>query len=206
MNQSKGWMVMNKWQNRFDQPEYVFGKEANVFIQEAATHFELGPTVLAVAEGEGRNAVFLAERGCDVTIWDFAQSGLDKAQALADEKGVQLTTTIQDLQHADWPSNQYDTIVCIFGHFTPELRKQTLEGIQKAVKPGGLYVTEVYAKEQLDYGTGGPKEESYLYEESDFDVFKGWETLHFEKKEVERQEGAGHTGLSRVYQYVGRKK
>lgn len=197
---------MNKWQTRFDQPEYVFGKEPNVFIQEAAERFELGPDVLAVAEGEGRNAVFLAEQGCNVTIWDFAQSGLDKAQALASEKGVKLKTKIQDLQQADWPTNQYDTIICVFGHFNPELRKQTLEGIMKAVKSGGLYVTEVYAKEQIEYGTGGPKDLAFLNEESDFDVFKDWETLHFEKKEVERQEGIGHTGFSRVFQYVGRKK
>lgn len=194
---------MNKWQQRFNQPEYVFGKEANEFIQEAAKRFPIGPNVLAVAEGEGRNAVFLAEQGCDVTIWDFAQSGLDKAQALAKEKGVRLKTKVQDLQEAEWPRDEYDSIICVFGHFSPELRKQTLEGIRQAVKPGGLFITEVYAKEQLDYGTGGPKELSYLYEVKDFDVFADWEHLHFEKKEVLREEGEGHSGLSCVIQFAG---
>lgn len=198
--------MMNKWQERFNQTDYVFGKEANVFIQEAAARFTIGPDVLAVAEGEGRNAVFLAEQGCDVTIWDFAQSGLDKAQALAKEKGVQLKTKIQDLQEANWPIDKYDTIICVFGHFNPELRVQTLKGIRQAVKPGGLFVTEVYAKEQIDYGTGGPKDETYLYEMTDFDVFSDWEHLHVEKKEVVREEGAGHSGLSQVIQFAGRKK
>lgn len=198
--------MMNKWQERFSQTEYVFGKEANAFIQEAAERFELGPAVLAVAEGEGRNAVFLAEQGCDVMIWDFAQSGLDKAKVLAKEKGVQLKTQIQDLQEAYWPKDKYDTIICVFGHFHPELRKRTLEGIRQAVKPGGLFVTEVYAKEQIDYGTGGPKDLDYLYEPKDFDVFADWDQLHFEKNEVVREEGTGHSGLSRVIQFVGRKK
>ncbi|WP_432352912.1 class I SAM-dependent methyltransferase [Sporosarcina sp. A2] len=197
---------MNKWHERFDQTDYVFGKEANVFVQETAARFTIGPNVLAVAEGEGRNAVFLAEQGCDVTIWDFAQSGLDKAQSLAEEKGVQLTTTIQDLQEAEWPKDAYDTVVCVFGHFNPELRKRTLEGIRQAVKPGGLFVTEVYAREQIDYGTGGPKDLSYMYDREDFDGFSDWEHLHFEKNEVVREEGAGHSGLSRVIQFIGRKK
>lgn len=198
--------MMNKWQKRFDQTDYVFGKEANAFIQESVNRYSMGPNVLAVAEGEGRNAVFLAEKGCTVTIWDFAQSGLDKAQALAHEKEVQLTTRLQDLAQVEWPSEAYDTIICVFGHFNPDLRKQTLEGIRQAVKPGGLFVTEVYAKEQLEYGTGGPKDLEYLYDEKDFAVFHDWETLHFDKKEVERHEGTGHNGLSCVYQFVGRKK
>ncbi|REB05242.1 class I SAM-dependent methyltransferase [Sporosarcina sp. BI001-red] len=197
---------MNKWQQRFKQPDYVFGKEANVFIQEAVERFKIGPNVLAVAEGEGRNAVFLAEQGCNVTIWDFAQSGLDKAQALAKEKDVQLKTKVQDLQEADWPNDEYDAVICVFGHFNPELRKQTLEGIRQAVKPGGLFVIEVYAKEQIDYNTGGPKDVTYLYEMEDFGVFADWEHLHFEKKQVVRKEGEGHNGLSQVIQFVGRKK
>lgn len=198
--------MMNKWQERFNQMDYVFGKEANVFIQEAVEQFIIGKNVLAVAEGEGRNAVFLAEQGCDVTIWDFAQSGLDKAHALAKEKGVQLKTKIQDLQEADWPTEEYDAIICVFGHFNPELRKQTLKGIRQAVKTGGLFVTEVYAKEQIDYGTGGPKDVTYLYDMEDFEVFSDWEHLHFEKKEVVREEGAGHSGLSHVIQFVGQKR
>ena len=197
--------VLNKWQKRFDTKEYIFGKEANVFIQEVVERFQIGPSVLAIAEGEGRNAVYLAQQGCDVTIWDFAESGLLKAQDLANEKGVQLETKVQDLADADWSEEAFDAVVCVFGHFEPDLRKRTLEGIRKTVKRGGLFITEVYAKEQLEYGTGGPKDLEYLYELSDFDAFSDWETLHLEKKEVERHEGAGHNGLSCVIQYVGRK-
>lgn len=197
---------MNKWQKRFDTEEYVFGKEPNVFLREAAERFQPGPDVLAVAEGEGRNAVYLAERGCRVTIWDFAESGLRKARELADEKDVRLQTCVQDLAEADWQKNAFDAVICVFGHFEPELRKRTLEGIRETVKPGGLFITEVYAKEQLDYGTGGPKDWAYLYEMDDFDVFSDWEIMHFEKKEVERHEGSGHNGLSCVIQYAGRKK
>lgn len=197
---------MNKWQNRFDVAEYVYGKEANAFIQQAAERFTLGSDVLAVAEGEGRNAVFLAQRGCRVTMWDYAQSGLDKAQALAKEKDVRIETKLQDLTEAQWQEEAFDSVICVFGHFEASLRKRTLEGIRKTVKTGGLFITEVYAEEQLDYGTGGPKDIEFLYTKEDFDVFSDWETLHFEKKEVERHEGSGHDGVACVIQYVGRKK
>lgn len=197
---------MNKWQKRFNTPDYVFGKEVNMFIQEAAERFTIGPDILAVAEGEGRNAVFLAGHDHQVTMWDYAQSGLEKAHALADEKGVKLETKLQDLSEADWQEGEFDTVVCVFGHFESGLRKQVLEGIHKTVKSGGLFITEVYAEEQINYGTGGPKDVAFLYNETDFDVFSDFETLHFEKKEVERHEGEGHSGLACVIQYVGRKK
>ncbi|WP_040285885.1 class I SAM-dependent methyltransferase [Sporosarcina koreensis] len=196
---------MNKWQTRFDTDEYVFGKEPNEFIREAAKLYNPGPDILAIAEGEGRNAVYLAGHGNQVTIWDFAESGLAKAQQLAKENGVQLATELKDLAEAAWPENQYDAVICVFGHFPPELRARVLEGVRTAVKPGGLFITEVYAKEQLAYGTGGPKEEDYLYSLADFDVFREWETLRLEQKEVERHEGTGHNGLSCVIQYAGRK-
>lgn len=186
--------------------DYVYGKEANVFIQEAAERFTIGLDVLAVAEGEGRNAAYLAEQGCHVTIWDYAQSGLEKAQVLANEKDVHIQTKLQDLIGADWQKEAFNTVICIFGHFEPGLRKQTLEGIRKTVKQGGLFITEVYAEEQLDYGIGGLKDVEFLYTKADFDVFSDWETLHFEKKEVERHEGFGHNGLACVIQYIGRKR
>ncbi|GKV69695.1 methyltransferase [Sporosarcina sp. NCCP-2716] len=197
---------MNKWQKRFDTEEFVFGKEPNEFIREAEELFAPGPDILAIAEGEGRNAVYLAGRGNHVTIWDFAESGLVKAQQLAEENGVELTTELKDLAEAEWPEDRYDAVICVFGHFPSELRKQVLEGVRKTVKPGGLFITEVYAKEQLTYGTGGPKEEDYLYSLKDFDAFGGWGTLRLEKKEVERHEGSGHNGQSCVIQYAGRKK
>lgn len=197
---------MNKWNKRFSTADYIYGKEANMFVKEAVERFTIGPDILAVAEGEGRNAVYLAEHDRHVTIWDYAQSGLDKAQALAEEKGVTLKTKRQDLTEADWAEETFDAVVCVFGHFDSASRSQILEGIRKTVKRGGLFITEVYAEEQLNYGTGGPKDIDFLYNQSDFDVFLGWETLHFEKKEVERHEGSGHNGLSCVIQYVGRKK
>lgn len=201
-------VLVNKWQKRFDTTDYVFGKEVNMFIQEAAERFTIGPDILAVAEGEGRNAVFLAGHDHKVMMWDYAQSGLEKAQALAEENDVKLQTKLQDLTEVEWQEEEFDTVVCVFGHFESSVRKQILEGIRKTVKQGGLFITEVYAEEQLTYtyGTGGPKDINFLYKKSDFDVFSEWEILHFEKKEVERHEGNGHSGLSCVIQYVGRKK
>lgn len=201
----KGSGTMNKWQKRFDTEEYVFGKEPNEFIREAAELFNPGPDILAIAEGEGRNAVYLAGFGNRVTIWDFAESGLAKAQQLAEEKNVRLMTELKDLTKTEWPADRYDAVICVFGHFPSELRSKILEGVRKTVKPGGVFITEVYAKEQLAYGTGGPKEEDYLYSLENFKTFGGWETLRLEKKEVERYEGSGHNGRSCVIQYAGRK-
>ncbi|GIP02427.1 methyltransferase [Paenibacillus lautus] len=197
---------MNPWNERFQGEDYVFGTEPNVFIADMHKRLALTGNALAIAEGEGRNAVFLAREGMNVTVWDYAESGLNKANKLAEASGVEIRTELVDLGEAQWTKEQWDEIICVFGHFPKELRTRTLEGVKTAVKPGGYFLTEVYSPYQIPYRSGGPQDPQYLYAPGDFlEAFADWRIVHFFMGEVVRQEGQGHQGLSHVLQFAGQK-
>lgn len=197
---------MNPWNERFQGEDYVFGTEPNVFIADMHKRLALTGNALAIAEGEGRNAVFLAREGMNVTVWDYAESGLNKANKLAEASGVEIRTELVDLGEAQWTKEQWDEIICVFGHFPKELRTRTLEGVKTAVKPGGYFLTEVYSPYQIPYRSGGPQDPQYLYAPGDFlEAFADWRIVHFFMGEVVRQEGQGHQGLSHVIQFAGQK-
>lgn len=197
---------MNPWHTRFQNEEYVYGTEPNAFLQEIQKKLKLSGDALAIAEGEGRNAVFLAEHGMSVTAWDYAESGLAKTEKLAQNRGVSVTTKLVDLNEAKWIENQWDELVCIFGHFPSELRQKVLEGVKKAVKPGGYFVTEVYSIHQIPYKSGGPQNQEFLYAPEEFlKVFSDWRIVHFFMGEVVRTEGQLHNGLAHVIQLVAQK-
>lgn len=198
---------MNAWDRRFQNKTYIYGKEPNEFIVYAQKQLKLKKgSLLAVAEGEGRNAVFMSEKGLSVTAWDYAEEGLKKTQALAAERHVEVQTALADLTDADWIPEAYDAVVNIFGHIDPAGRESMLEGIKSTIKPGGYYISEVYSKHQLPYKTGGPPNEEFLYDAGEMlEAFKGWKIIHFFTGEVTRQEGKLHNGLSHVIQMIVQK-
>jgi hypothetical protein len=197
---------MNQWNIRFQDEDYVYGSEPNVFLADIQKKLQLSGDTLAIAEGEGRNAVFLAEQGMNVTAWDYAESGLAKTKKLAESRGVTVSTELVDLNDVYWEKEKWDQLVCIFGHFPTELRKKTLQGIKETIKPGGHFVTEVYSIYQIPYGSGGPKDLDFLYNPEEFlQVFSDWRIIHFCMGEVTRHEGKLHKGLSHVIQLVGQK-
>ncbi|WP_339293036.1 class I SAM-dependent methyltransferase [Paenibacillus sp. FSL W8-0187] len=197
---------MNRWNERFQGEDYVFGTEPNVFIADMHKKLALTGDALAIAEGEGRNAVFLAREGMNVTVWDYAESGLNKANQLAEACNVQIRTELVDLHEAQWKQDQWDEIICVFGHFPKALRTRTLEGVKRAVKPGGYFLAEVYSPYQIPYRSGGPQDQQFLYAPGDFlETFAEWRIVHFFMGEVIRQEGQGHQGLSHVIQFAGQK-
>jgi 2-polyprenyl-3-methyl-5-hydroxy-6-metoxy-1,4-benzoquinol methylase len=197
---------LNTWHERFQSEDYIYGTEPNVFLAEMQKRLNITGNALAIAEGEGRNATFLAEQGMNVTTWDYAQSGLEKTKRLAEKRGVTVETELVDLNEAQWEKDQWDELVCIFGHFPKELREKTLHGIKESVKPGGYFVTEVYSVYQLPYKSGGPKVLELLYRPEEFlELFSHWRIVHFFIGEVERHEGDFHNGLSHVIQFVGQK-
>lgn len=197
---------VNHWNTRFQSENYVYGKEPNAFLKEFHQKLNLSGDTLAIAEGEGRNAVYLAEQGMNVTTWDFAESGLAKTNKLAEERGVVISTEFVDLNEANWGKAKWDEIVCIFGHFPAELRQKTLQGVKEAVKPGGYFLTEVYSPYQLPYKSGGPKDLDFLYRPDEFlKTFADWRIVHFFMGEASRHEGELHNGLAHVIQFVGQK-
>jgi len=198
---------MNFWHKRFQDENYVYGTEPNAFLADSQKKLQLSGDALAIAEGEGRNAVFLAEQGMNVTSWDYAESGLEKTKKLAETRHVSVKTELVDLNEASWNQGQWDEIVCIFGHFPEELRRKTLLGVKEAVKPGGFFVTEVYSTHQIPYKSGGPQDLELLYTPEEFlQTFSDWRIVHFFMGEVVRHEGAWHNGLSHVIQFIGQKR
>lgn len=197
---------MNHWNTRFQGESYIYGKEPNAFLKEIHKKLKVSGNALAIAEGEGRNAVYLAEQGMSVTTWDYAVSGLTKTNQLAKERNVSVSAKQVDLNEAIWDKNTWDEIVCIFGHFPADLRQKTLQGVKEAVRPGGYYVTEVYSPYQIPYESGGPRNQDLLYKPEEFlSHFSDWRIVHFFMGEVVRHEGEGHNGLSHVIQCVVQK-
>ena len=198
--------MTNSWNDRFSVKEYVYGKEPNGFLVEAAQQLPKGK-VLCIAEGEGRNSVYLASLGFNVTAWDFAQAGLDKTKRLADEKGVVVKTELRDLAEVVWEEEKWDAVVHIFGHFPGNIMNRTLTGIKKALKPGGFYISELYTKEQLRYGTGGPRYEEMLSNPVKvLEQFDDYFVKHFHIGEVDRVEGQLHTGTAHIVQSMFQKR
>ncbi|MGJ7921123.1 class I SAM-dependent methyltransferase [Neobacillus sp. LXY-4] len=197
---------MSHWNNRFQSEHYVYGTKPNEFLQDVIEKVTLTGNVLAIAEGEGRNAVYLAEQGLNVTAWDYAESGLAKTKKLAESRGVSVKTELVDLNDVNWKPEQWDHLTCIFGHFPTPLRQKTLLGVKDAIKPGGYFVTEVYSIHQLPYQSGGPKEMDFLYRPEEFlQTFSDWRIVHFFMGETVRHEGELHNGLCHVIQFVGQK-
>jgi SAM-dependent methyltransferase len=193
---------MNMWDQKFSEEGYYYGTEPNAFIKEWGLKIEKGD-MLAIAEGEGRNAVYLAQLENNVTTWDYSKVAVEKTKALAECKDVKVHAQQRDLGEVEWPENSWDAIINVFGHLPKPLKVRTFNGIKKSLKPGGLFLTEVYSTKQLAYGTGGPRDVEFLFEPNELlEAFKDWRIIHFFYGEVERYEGKHHHGLSHVIQAV----
>lgn len=194
------------WEDRFAKPGYLFGKEPVPFLRKHDAYLQAGSTVLSIAEGEGRNAVYLAEKGLEVTGVEFAPSAVAKAEALAGERGVDVRFVQSDLFEYDWPEAVFDICIGLFFQFVgPEERDVLFERMKRAVRPGGLVMIHGYTPEQLEFGTGGPPFVENLYtEESFFPVFQGCDILHCESYEAEQRSGSAHVGMSALIDFIAR--
>jgi SAM-dependent methyltransferase len=192
------------WDERFSAPGYFYGAEPNDFLRSAADRFRPGSEILSLAEGEGRNAVFLASLGHRVTAVDSSMPGLRKAEALAARRGVSIATVHADLATFPIQPASWDGVVAIFCHLPPEIRGAVHRRAVAGLRPGGVLVLEAYTPAQLAHGTGGPQVEELLIRLDQLrEELSG---LEFEiAREVERDihEGRGHTGRSAVVQILG---
>ena len=197
------------WDQRFAKAEgYLFGSEPNRFLAAEAHRLKPGQRVLCLADGEGRNGVFLAGRGQDVLSVDISPIAQAKARALAAERGVRLKFEEANLATWDWPVNAFDGVVAIFIQFAgPALRGRIFRRIEASLKPGGLLLIEGYRPEQLAYGTGGPPDAENMYTEAVLrEAFAGMDILSLRAYDAAIEEGGAHKGMSALIDMVAAKR
>lgn len=193
------------WNKRYSEEGYVYGTEPNAFVAECARQIPQGP-VLCLAEGEGRNAAYLAALDHATTAVDVSETGLRKARALAASRGLSVKTVVADLMDFDQGRDCWSGIVATFAHLPPEKRKGVHARAVQALAPGGLMILEAYAPRQITFGTGGPRDPALLMDLAQLRAeFEGLDFLV--AREIERNvvEGIGHTGRAVVVQILGRK-
>ena len=192
------------WNEKYSDPRFIYGTEPNDFLKQSVHHLKPSGKILCIAEGEGRNAVWLAELGFKVTAVDASEVGLNKGQTLAKSKGVKIDWIHADLQHYNPGKQAWDGVVAIFAHLPPELRSQVHADCVESLKAGGVLLLEAYTPEQLRFRTGGPSNPDWLMTPEMLEQeLRG---LTFERlQKVERQiiEGIGHTGTGSVVQVIG---
>jgi SAM-dependent methyltransferase len=198
---------IERWQKRYAEPGYLFGTAPNAFLKAQAHLLPKSGTALAIADGEGRNGVFLAEQGLDVVSVDFSPLGQDKARALAKERGVTLRFEQADMREWPWQEAAFDVVAAIFIQFaTPDVRPKIFAGMKHTLKPGGLLLLEGYGLKQLDYNTGGPTEVERLYTRALLQhAFADLSSIEINEYDRVIEEGSRHAGMSALVDLVGRK-
>jgi len=195
------------WDERFSSQVFAYGTEPNEFLAAQTSLLHAGMRALAVADGEGRNGVWLAQHGLDVLSVDFSLAGLEKAKQLARERNVHLETSNVDLLQWDWPCGIFDLVATIFIHFAPGNRERMHQSMHQALKPEGILVLVAFTPRQLQYGTGGPPQLELLYtEEMLRSDFADMEIVESSESVVQLNEGVYHRGPASVVRLVARKK
>jgi SAM-dependent methyltransferase len=195
-----------RWETRFGAPGYLFGTEPSAFLRAQAHRLPRGATALSVADGEGRNGVWLAEQGLDVLAIDYSPTALAKAQRLAQKRGVRLRTEVADVTIWPWPKAAFDVIVAIFIAVDATDRPTFFKNLKAALKPGGLLLMQSYRPEQLDYKTGGPPDAARMCTRAMLQsAFGDLAELDIREHDSVLDEGTAHIGMSALIELTGRR-
>lgn len=195
----------SQWEQRFSGEAYMYGTEPNEFLREAVVDIAAG-VALCLAEGEGRNSVFLAERGFDVHSVDLTSAGVAKTLRLAEQRGVVVHAQVGDLADFDIGVGRWDLVVSIFAHMPPAVRRALHARVVRSLKPGGRFLLEAYTPAQVGRGTGGPPDVELTMTLDALRVeLAGLEVVHGAELERDVVEGPGHTGVGSVVQVIARK-
>lgn len=195
------------WNSRFEGDEYLFGTEPNVWLKQHAAVWPPGARVLCVADGEGRNSVWLAQQGLVVDAFDIAEVGVAKARRLAQRHGVTVNYSVADCEAYAWPQGTCDGVAAIFVQFAdPAARQRLFARMAASLKPGGTLLLQGYTPKQLEYGTGGPPHASHLYTPQMLrEAFAGLQIVELHEYEAEMAEGNRHRGRSALIGLVARR-
>ena len=195
------------WNRRYAGDDFLFGTEPNAWLREHAVSLPSGGRILSVADGEGRNSVWLAQQGFQVDAFDVAHRAVEKAQSFAKRQGVSVNFTIADVDGFAWPEAAYDGVAAIFVQFAdPDTRTRLFERIVRSLKPGGVLILQGYTPKQLEYRTGGPPILSHLYTPELLQAaFAGLSIIELKDYEAVVHEGRGHSGQSALIGLVARR-
>jgi SAM-dependent methyltransferase len=195
------------WDRRYEGADYLFGTNPNRFLASCADLLNEGQRALCIADGEGRNSVWLAGQGLEVDGFDVSPVGVAKARRLAESRAVTVGFEVASAEEWDWPTDAYDVIVAIFIQFAPPaMRRSIFSRIVHALRPGGLLLLEGYRIEQLAYGTGGPPVADQLYSEAQLrDELSELSIERMESYDAVVDEGRAHSGLSALIDVVARR-
>lgn len=198
----------NFWDKRYSANKYVYGKEPNAYFKEHLKALSTG-NILLVGEGEGRNAVYAAKLGWNVSAFDLSVEGKKKAKLLADENNVQIEYCVGELHELNFQREQFDVVAVIFTHFPPQSRTNIHRNLASYLRRGGIVIMEVFSEKQInyqakgDYGAG-PKDVDMLYTLEDIKSdFKNFKVVELQEVEKYLSEGDHHKGLSSTIQFVG---
>ncbi len=193
------------WDDRYRSDDYVYGTAPNDFLRSRVDDLKPG-RILCLAEGEGRNAVFLAEQGFDVTAVDQSAVGLAKAMRLATQRDVEIDSAVADLADFRIEPDSWDGIVSIFAHMPAQTRQQLHRSVVNGLRPGGVFLLEAYRPEQLQYGTGGPPTAEMMMTLAELrNELTGLVIQHAEETVRDVREGSLHHGPGAVVQVIARK-
>ena len=197
-----------RWEARFSVGEYLFGERPNAYLASKIALFAKGSRALSIADGEGRNSVWLAEQGLRVDAFDFSPTAVAKAERLALSRAVRVGFNVCETFAWSWEPSAYDLVAAIFIQFaSPAVREKLFPLMQRTLKPGGLLILQGYRAEQLQYGTGGPPELDHLYTEAMVrELLQDMDILELRCYEEPVDEGRGHSGMSALMGVVARKR
>lgn len=199
------------WNERYSAKEYAYGEMPNEYFAEKLSELDCG-RILLPADGEGRNGVFAAKLGWDVTSFDISESGKEKAEKLAQKNNVHIEYDIADVESIKYEEESFDVIALIYAHFHKDKRKIYHQGLDKLLKPGGYIIMEAFSKNHIHYNrlneqVGGPKDEKMLYDLTEIQQdFPNYTILDLKETELLLNEGAFHKGKGSVIRFLGRKK
>jgi len=207
MSQEKAWDL--RYRDAGEQ--YLFGTEPNRFLAHRARFLQSGHNALSVADGEGRNSVWLAEQGLEVTALEISSVAIEKARRLAAGRQVEIHFMAADMLAADWPPaelhNAFDWVIGIFIQFVGAgARARQFAAMKQLTRPGGRILLQGYTPKQLDYRTGGPSVLENLYTKEELgEAFADWEIEELVAYEDDIAEGSGHKGRSALIGLIARK-
>jgi SAM-dependent methyltransferase len=195
------------WNDRYGASEYAYGEEPNEYFALHLSRINLSGTILLAAEGEGRNAVFAAQRGWAVRAFDLSEEGQRKARQLAEKVGVSIDYQISSADDYAITPHSVDALGLIYAHFPAAVKNALNQRLSEAVKPGGYVIFEAFSKQQLGHPSGGPKDVAMLFSLDEVvNAFRDFEVIELAEEQIGLREGLYHNGPGSVIRFVGRKK